>query len=100
MKSITEWQKTFKVAADQKFPNSTWGEAERMESIKRQLDDVKMALAVARGDATSDHHAHQDPDHRLAALIADILILAEERDADIEIELEKVLAWFEKKSVA
>jgi hypothetical protein len=96
MKHIAEWQKALKAAADRKFPDSTWGEKERLTSIQAQLDDVKAALEVEHGERVSDDHAHQDPDHRIAALIADILILAEERDTDIERELEQVLAWFEK----
>ncbi|PIR84916.1 hypothetical protein COU16_00145 [Candidatus Kaiserbacteria bacterium CG10_big_fil_rev_8_21_14_0_10_47_16] len=95
MKTITEWQKVLKAAADRRFPDSGWGEKERIESIERQLDDAKVALACARGERVSDYHGHQDPDHRIAALIADILIFAEERDTDVEDELEKVRAWFE-----
>lgn len=97
MRSIIEWQKALKAAADGRFPNSGWGEAERVASIQEQLDDVKMALEVERGIRTSSDHGHQDPNHRIGALIADILILAEERGFDAEIELEKVLAWFEKR---
>ena len=95
MRSIAEWQRVLKSAANLRFPNSTWGESERLTSIQEQLDDVKAALEVERGEQKSDDHAHQDPDHRIAALIADILILAEERGTDIETELEKVLTWFE-----
>lgn len=95
MKSIAEWQKAFKAAADQRFPNSGWGESERVQSIRGQLDDVKAALEVERGVRQSDDHAHQDPDHRIGALIADILILAEERGTDVERALEEVLAWLE-----
>lgn len=95
MRSIIAWQKAFKAAANQRFPNSGWGEAERVKSIREQLDDVKAALEVERGTLRSDDHAHQDPNHRIGALIADILILAEERGFDAENELEKVLAWFE-----
>ncbi len=97
MKSISEWQKALKEAANHKFPQSAWGEAERVASIQEQLNDVKAALAVEQGTLQSDDHAHQDPDHRIGALIADILILAEERDADVERELEKVLAWFQMR---
>ena len=96
MRSIIEWQQALKAAAERKFPNSGWDEARRLQSIQEQLNDVKTAIKVERGELTSDDHAHQDPNHRIAALIADTLILAEERGADIEGELEKVLAWFEK----
>lgn len=95
MRSIHEWQKAFKAAAEQRFTGSSWDAMRRTQSIQEQLDDVKAALEVERGTRTSDDHAHQDPDHRIAALIADILILAEERGTDVEIGLEKVLAWFE-----
>ena len=97
MKSIAKWQQLLKAAADQRFSDSGWGESERVKSIQEQLDDVKAALEVERGARQSDDHAHQDLDHRIGALIADILILAEERGADIESELERVLAWFEKR---
>lgn len=99
MKTITEWQKALKSAADRRFPDSGWGEVERVESIERQLDDVKVALACERGERVSEYHGHQDPDHRIAALIADILIFAEERNANIEDELTKVLAWFEGEDI-
>lgn len=97
MRSIPEWQKALKTAANRKFPDSTWGEKERVTSIQEQLNDLKAAIEVERGVRQSDDHAHQDPNHRIGALIADILILAEERGADIESELEQVLAWFEKR---
>lgn len=95
MGRVSYWQVTLKQAADRRFPDSGWGILERLASIQEQLDDVCAALEVERGERVSDDHAHQDPDHRIAALIADILILAEERGANIEAELEKVLAWFE-----
>ena len=95
MRNINDWQQLLKAAANRKFPNSGWGESERITSIQEQLDDVKAAIEVERGARKSDGHAHQDPNHRIAALIADILILAEERAADVENELEKILAWFE-----
>lgn len=99
MKTILDWQKAFKTAADRKFPGSKWDALRRAQSIQEQLDDLKVTLQVERGERTSDDHAHQDPDHRIAALIADILILAEERGTDVESELEKVLAWFEKRDL-
>lgn len=98
MKSISEWQQMLKAAADRRFPDSKWNMDDRVASVYRQLDDVKKALAVESGALESTDHAHQDPNHRIAALIADALILAEERGADVETELEKVLAWFEKRN--
>jgi hypothetical protein len=94
MQSISDWQKTLKEAADLKFPNNSSGTFDRVQSIQEQLDDVKAALLVEQGLQKSDDHAHEDPNHRIGALVADIIILAEERGADIENELEKVLAWF------
>jgi isocitrate dehydrogenase kinase/phosphatase len=98
MKSIAEWQKAFKAAADQKFPDANWDDVRRTQSIQEQLDDVKVALQVERGEHTSDNHAHTDANHRIGALVADILILAEQRGADVEMELEKALAWFEGRT--
>ena len=97
MKSIAEWQKALKEAADQKFPNNGWDDTRRVQSIQEQLDDVKAALQVERGELASEDHAHQDPDHRIGALLADILILAEQRGTNAEDSLEKVLTWFERR---
>ncbi|TAK59237.1 hypothetical protein EPO14_00240 [Patescibacteria group bacterium] len=97
MRNIMQWQQALKTAAEQKFPNSGWSHTDRLASVRRQLEDVEASLKVESGELQSDDHAHQDPNHRIGALIADILILAEERNADIENELEKVLAWFEKR---
>ncbi len=98
MRTIAGWQKAFKAAADRKFPGNASGAYDRVQSIQEQLDDVKTALRVERGELKSDDHAHQDPNHRIGALLADILIMAEERGADVESELEKVLAWFEGRA--
>lgn len=97
MRNITDWQKVLEVASERKFPNSGWSQTDRLASIRRQLKDVEVSLKVESGELKSDDHAHQDPNHRIGALIADILILAEERNADIESELEKVLTWFETR---
>ena len=98
MKSVQEWQKALGEAAERKFPDSGWSQIDRLASIRRQLEDVEASLKVESAGVQSDDHAHQDPDHRIAALIADILILAEERGVHIEDELEKVLAWFESRN--
>ena len=97
MKSIAEWQKALSEAAERKFPDSGWSQTDRLASIHRQLEDVEASLKAESGEVRGDKHAHQDPDHRIAALIADILILAGERGADVETELQKVLEWFERR---
>ena len=97
MRSIQEWQRAIGEAEKSKFPNNRWSQLERAASIQRQLDDVLTALKVESGEAHSTDHAHQDPDHRIAALIADILILAHTRGTDVESELQKVLKWFERR---
>ena len=97
MKTIHEWQKIIAESANRKFPsNVNWSDLDRVKSIEEQLMDVKAAIQVEQGLLKSNDHAHQDPGHRIAALIADILILAEMRNTDVEKELEKVLEWFKK----
>lgn len=95
MRSIPEWQAAMKAAADRRFPGCDWDNLRRIQSTQDQLDDVKAALEVEAGMRQSDDHAHQDPNHRIGALVADILILAEERGMNVEDELQKVLDWFE-----
>ena len=93
--TITQWIKDIGQAADAKFPaNTNMSVYDRLDSIQRQLDDVICSIKVERGDLQSNAHGHQDPDHRIAALIADILILAYDRDSDLEGELYRVREWF------
>jgi hypothetical protein len=94
-KTLLQWQEDIALAANTKFPsNAQWTPHDRIESIQNQLDDVFASIRVESGELQSDDHAHQDPDHRIAALIADILILCETRNVDLELELEQVLNWF------
>lgn len=98
MRTIKEWQQLLKKGADHRFPNSHWDVSERLASVHRQVDDIQVALTVEEGATRSSHLAHRDPNHSIGALIADALILAEERGVDVEAELEKVLAWFKKRT--
>ncbi|MFM2381901.1 MAG: hypothetical protein RLZZ76_668 [Candidatus Parcubacteria bacterium] len=93
MKTVSDWQSALKKAVDTKFPDNLSGTFDRLKSLQEQLDDVKAAIAVEQGELQSNDHAHTDANHRIGALIADALILAEERNANIDHELEKVLAW-------
>ncbi|KKQ86116.1 MAG: hypothetical protein UT09_C0040G0011 [Parcubacteria group bacterium GW2011_GWF2_38_8] len=100
MKTIQEWQKIISEATNRKFPNNVnKSQMDRVKSIKEQLEDVENSLKVEQGLLKNDDHAHQDPDHRIAALIANIFILAEMRGSKIEKELEKVLSWFQQTKV-
>jgi hypothetical protein len=97
MKTIKEWQKIIAKSANRKFPNNIkWSQLKRIKSITEQLKDVKNSVKVEQGLLKSKDHAHQNADHRIAALIADILILAEMRNTNVEAELKKVLLWFKK----
>jgi nitric oxide synthase oxygenase domain/subunit len=98
MRPINEWQKALREAAEYKFPNSDWDISDRIASVHRQVDDVKVALTVEKGKAKSGHLAHKDMNHSIGALVADAFILAEKRGVDTEAELEKVLAWFKERT--
>ncbi|MEK7113798.1 MAG: hypothetical protein AAB873_03155 [Patescibacteria group bacterium] len=79
-KSIKDWQESIFKSANKKFSNNTFRtEFDWIRSINEQLKDVKKAIEVEKGIRKSKDHAHQDPDHRIAALIADIFILAKIR---------------------
>lgn len=97
MKTLQEWQKEFADAAMKKFPNNIkWVEQDRVLSILRQLADVGGAIQKEQGLLKSDNHAHENPNYRIACLIADIFILCEKRKINLEEELDKVLDWYKK----
>ncbi len=97
MKTIQEWQKNFATAAKNKFPNK-WDQKDRLFSILRQLADVGRGIQWEMGSykMTEEEEKHyKSVNHRIAALIADILILCEERKTDLEKELDEVLKWYQ-----
>ncbi len=97
MKTLQEWQKEFAESATKKFSNnSRWSEQDRVLSILRQLADVGGAIQKEQGIFVSDNHAHKDPNHRIAALIADTFILCEKRKINLDTELSRVLEWYQK----
>jgi hypothetical protein len=63
-------------------------------SILPQFGDVGAAIQKEQGIFASNDHGHDDPNHRIAALIADILILCDERKLDLDTELGEVMDWF------
>jgi len=97
MRSIQDWQKEISSAAQQRFPNNIkWSEQDRVLSITRQVGDVGGAIQKEQGILSSDKHEYDEVNHRIACLIADILILCEKRNIDIDKELGRVLDWFKK----
>ncbi|MFA6256685.1 MAG: hypothetical protein WCT29_00010 [Candidatus Paceibacterota bacterium] len=98
MKNIKEWQKEF-IKASNNFPtNEKWKEQDRLLSILRQLADVGGGIQKEQGVYNHPNKAYDDPNHRIAALIADILILAGKRNFDLDGELQKVLDWYQDKN--
>ena len=94
-KPISIWQKEIADAANARFPrNSTWSQQDRLLSIFRQLADVTGAVQKEQGIYPSDDAKYEDANHRIAALIADILILCDTRKLDLEAELGKVMDWY------
>jgi len=99
MKNLEQWQREFADAVAKKFSNDKlWTEQDRVLSILRQLADVGGSIQTEQKILASNKHGHQDTNHRIAALIADIFILCDKRNFDLDAELEKVLAWYKKPS--
>jgi hypothetical protein len=97
MKSLQEYQKAFAEAAKKKFDTyDMWDTKDRVLSVQRQLADVSGGLQKEEGIFPHLNKAYDNPDHRIAASIADLLILVDMRGFDIEKELEEVLKWYRK----
>ena len=100
MKTIKKWQKEFAKAAVRKFPaNKKWKEQDRLLSILRQLADVGGGIQKEKNIFPHPNKAYDDPNHRLAALLADILILVDKRGFNLDKELGEVLKWYKRKNV-
>jgi hypothetical protein len=98
MKTIKKWQQEFFQAASNKFPiNKKWKEQDRLLSILRQLADVSGGIQKEKGIFPHPNKVYDDPNHRIAALIADILILTYKRGFNLEKELDQVLKWYKSK---
>lgn len=94
-RTFKEWQKLLAEAANRKYPvNARWTEQDRFLSITRQLADVGAEIQYEQGVYP---HRKGEADHRIAALIADVLILAQMRGADIDTEMERVLEFYVNK---
>ena len=98
MKTLQEWQEELSSAAAEKFEiNKKWSEQDRLLSILRQLADVGKGIQWEQGlykMTEEQQKEYKSTDHRIAALIADILILCEKRKTNLEKELSEVLKWY------
>jgi hypothetical protein len=97
MKTIKKWQKEFKEACEKRFPDSKqWTDQDRLLSIMRQLADVSGGVQKEQGiyHPNPKNKTYDNPNHRLAALIAETLILIEKRNFDLEKELQEVLNFY------
>jgi len=68
-------------------------------SILRQLADVSKGIQWEKGlykMTKKQVKEYKSTDHRIAALIADILILCEKRKTNLEEELSEVLKWYQE----
>lgn len=104
MKTLHEWQVAFTRAANKKFPgNKKWSEQDRVLSILRQLGDVSKGVQWDQDKykMTKEEEEHfKSTNHRIASLIADILILCEKREIsnmELQKELDQVLKWYQGK---
>ncbi len=99
MKTVKKWQKEFAKAAVKKFPlNKNWKEQDRLLSILRQLADVSGGIQKEKKIFPHPNKVYDNPNHRIAALVADIFILVDKRGFDLEKELGEVLKWYESKN--
>ncbi len=81
-KGIREWQKEFVKAVNRRFPKQFTKE-QRVLSAFRQLSDVSSKMQFGG-----------DVEHRIAAVLVDLFLLAEDYQMDLDGELKNVLAWF------
>lgn len=81
----------------QTFPKPFTTE-QRLLAIYRQVGDAGVSLAKLQG-LQVNHTNGADSDHklRIAAILIDVFILANDYEVDIEAELEKAVAWFQTK---
>lgn len=79
----------------EKYPKETT-QLERFEYLKNDLEDVKIALLVERGDLTDntpDGH-FKSVEERLGGVLTNVFMLTKQRGSDIEAILQGALDWF------
>ena len=99
-KSIDEWNKLFADAIKRKYPNDFSDQDKRLEYIKQELEDVIFARKVEKGivrvvkSKSKEGHRYNDPDERIAGLLANIFVLTYLRTTDLDAKLQEALDWF------
>ena len=92
MKTIEEWKKLFVEAINKKFGSSS--QEERLAFMEQDLKDIAMSLKHENGELESDDHRYKNPNERIAGLFSNVFVLANQRDMDLEKELQKALDWY------
>lgn len=95
--TLKEYQQAIAAGAAKKFPgNNKWTQKDRLLSMQRQLSDIGAALQKEEG-IYNHKSIHNSTNHSIAALIADALLLVEERRFDIEAEMDEAVKWYQDK---
>ena len=92
MKTIKEWQKLFVDAMIKKFGSSS--QEKRLAFMEEDFNDIKNSMQRENGNLESDDHRHKDPNERIAGLLSNVFVLADQRGMDLEKELQKALDWY------
>ena len=92
---LNYWRDEFGKLAEQKFTHM--GPSDRLLSVYRQLADVSGCIHKAQDLISTDSEKYNQLDHRIAAAIADLFILAKVCDANLDLEIKKVLAWYSSR---
>lgn len=93
---IADWQKKWSEEVTETFPKPLSSEG-RLLAIVRQVGDASGALAKKNNALVTDHAAHVDHKHRIAAIFIDLFVLAEQESVDLEKEFAVAIEWFKKK---
>lgn len=70
---------------------------QRLLAVMRQLADASGAVAVRDGAIVNVGHTYQEAPHRIACLLAEVLILARQEKIDLDHEMKRVLEFYRQK---
>lgn len=87
---ITEWQKLFVDAVNQKYPK--WTFDQRLHSLHKQVSDVFYTHQMGEMENIPIQT-------RIADIFVDLFLICEEFDVDLEQEFSVILEWFRQKNL-